>query len=208
MTDQKTFKQVKAQATKEKMLEVARDIILHEGIERLSMNRVAELSGMSKGAVMYHFKTKRELIAALLEDYANHLNSNLESREKEERTHISDPEEAFLAAYINWFRDFDRDNHGWAQIGVSLLAQFFTDPDLVEPVRDWYRKLFSRLGSLQKEEQPKAFLSVMALEGFFFTHKFGLDLMKPEEKEMVYQQILSFFLPVKSSDKVKKASKK
>lgn len=201
MTDQKTFKQVKAQATKEKMLEVARDIILHEGIERLSMNRVAELSGMSKGAVMYHFKTKRELIAALLEDYANHLNSNLESREKEERTHISDPEEAFLAAYINWFRDFDRDNHGWAQIGVSLLAQFFTDPDLVEPVRDWYRKLFSRLGSLQKEEQPKAFLSVMALEGFFFTHKFGLDLMKPEEKEMVYQQILSFFLPGKSSDK-------
>ena len=91
---------------------------------------------------------------------------------------------------------------------VSLLAQFFTDPDLVEPVRDWYRKLFSRLGSLQKEEQPKAFLSVMALEGFFFTHKFGLDLMKPEEKEMVYQQILSFFLPGKSSDKVKKASKK
>ena len=48
----------------------------------------------------------------------------------------------------------------------------------------------------------------MALEGFFFTHKFGLDLMKPEEKEMVYQQILSFFLPGKSSDKVKKASKK
>ena len=59
MTDQKTFKQVKAQATQEKMLEVARDIILHEGIERLSMNRVAELSGMSKGAVMYHFKTMR-----------------------------------------------------------------------------------------------------------------------------------------------------
>ena len=35
-----------------------------------------------------------------------------------------------------------------------------------------------------------------------------INLMKPEEKEMVYQQILSFFLPGKSSDKVKKASKK
>ena len=29
-------------------------------------------------------------------------------------------------------------------------------------------------------------LVIMALEGFFFTHKFGLDLMDAERKEEVY----------------------
>ena len=67
----------KALRTRQTLLTVARTIILNEGIGALTMDKVAEAAGVSKGACMYHFKSKRALQAALLEDYAEHLNTEL-----------------------------------------------------------------------------------------------------------------------------------
>lgn len=39
----------KAQRTKAELLEAARELLLEEGIARLSMDRVAERAGVSKG---------------------------------------------------------------------------------------------------------------------------------------------------------------
>ena len=71
----------KALRTRQTLLTVARTIILNEGIGALTMDKVAEAAGVSKGACMYHFRSKRALQAALLEDYAEHLNTELERHE-------------------------------------------------------------------------------------------------------------------------------
>lgn len=176
----------KALKTRSELLEAARAIIVELGIERLSMDRVAEQSGMSKGAVMYHFKTKRALLAALVEEYAEHLEEKLREGEA---LFSGTPEETFFPGYIEWFRAFDRDDANWAQIGTSLCSQNFHDPALLEPVRRWYEKTIDRLRSMPKARQPMAFLCVMALEGLFYSHKFGLDPLRPDEKRIVFETI-------------------
>ena len=169
----------KARETRRRMIECAEKIILEDGIETLSMDRVAARAGMSKGAVMYHFPTKRALLAALVESYAEHLDARL----REAETLLSGaPAEKFIPAYVRWFRDFDADNHGWADIGLSLLVLKVRDPELLEPVRRWYAKTYARVLALPEERRTMTLVALMALEGFFYTHKFGLDLMPAEEK--------------------------
>ena len=71
----------KAIRTRASIIAAARSIILKEGIGALTMDRAAQEAGMSKGACMYHFKTKRALHAALIEDYAAHLESQMKRHE-------------------------------------------------------------------------------------------------------------------------------
>ena len=56
----------------------------------------------------------------------------------------------------------------------------------MKPVRDWYRKLFTRIEVLPEAERIPALIAVMALEGFFYTHKFGVDLMAPGMKDAAW----------------------
>ena len=58
----------KAQKTRQSILAASRAVILEEGIAALTMDRVAQQAGLSKGACMYHFKNKRALQAALIEE--------------------------------------------------------------------------------------------------------------------------------------------
>ena len=71
----------KALRTRAAIIAAARGIILKEGIGALTMDRAAQAAGMSKGACMYHFKNKRALHAALIEDYAAHLDGQMKRHE-------------------------------------------------------------------------------------------------------------------------------
>lgn len=51
----------KAIKTRQSILDAAKAIIIEEGIGALTMERAATKAGISKGACMYHFKSKRAL---------------------------------------------------------------------------------------------------------------------------------------------------
>lgn len=170
----------KAIRTRQSILEAARAIICEEGLAALTMDRAAQKAGISKGACMYHFKNKRQLQAALIEEYAEHLNEQLA---RHEALFKGRPDETLVPGYVAWFQSFDRDNRGWAQVGIALLSNFSHDEELMRPVRNWYQRLFMRVEALPAEERIPALIAVMALEGFFYTHKFGLDLIAPDVKK-------------------------
>ncbi|MDO4937718.1 MAG: TetR/AcrR family transcriptional regulator [Sutterellaceae bacterium] len=176
----------KALRTNSNILQAARDVLRTEGIERLSMDRVAAKAGVSKGAVMYHFPTKRALQAALIQDYADHLDSGLK---KHEAMFEGSAEEVLIPAYIEWFKSFSTDNNGWASVGVQILGQQAMDPELLKPISDWYQKLYTRIEQLPEKQRTPMLMAVMTMEGFFFVHKFGLDTMNEELKESVLKAL-------------------
>lgn len=175
----------KAQQTKTLLLQTAREIATREGLERLTMDRVSQCSNMSKGAVMYHFPTKKALIVALFTEYAEHLNSEFEAHVRPFQADHAD--RALLLGFLAWFQSFDKDNKGWANVGIVLLSQHAHDPELLTPVRNWYERVFTRLRQQAGAKKPEHLLVLMALEGLFYTHKFGLDLVTKEEKAQIYE---------------------
>ena len=96
---------------------------------------------------------------------------------------------ALIAAYVRWFREFDADSSEWAQVGVSLLALASHDPELLEPVRAWYRRLIARAEALPFRIRSKVIFCLMAMEGLFFTRKFSLDGMTADQKEAVFSEM-------------------
>lgn len=88
----------KAIKTRQSILDAAKAIIIEEGIGALTMERAATKAGISKGACMYHFKSKRALQAALVEEYAAHLSSELA---RHEALFDGPPEETLVPASSN-----------------------------------------------------------------------------------------------------------
>ena len=153
----------KALRTRAAIIAAARGIILKEGIGALTMDRAAQAAGMSKGACMYHFKNKRALHAALIEDYAAHLDGQMKRHE------------TLVPGFVEWFKTFEADSRDWADVGVALLSNFVHDDELMKPVHDWYQRLWGRILALPEEERVPRFVAIMALEGFFYTKKFGVN---------------------------------
>ena len=166
------------------MLRSARELIVERGIDRLSMDQLALRCEKSKGAVMYHFKTRRALLQALIEEYAEHMTERLRRNEAWAVANLSDPERDDEEA-----REFDADSSEWAQVGVSLLALASHDPELLEPVRAWYRRLIARAEALPFRIRSKVIFCLMAMEGLFFTRKFSLDGMTADQKEAVFSEM-------------------
>jgi TetR/AcrR family transcriptional repressor of nem operon len=60
----------RGEATRQKILDAAQAIILEHGYSAASVDRVLDKTGLTKGAFFYHYKTKNELIRALIDRYA------------------------------------------------------------------------------------------------------------------------------------------
>lgn len=193
----------KALRTRQSIIEAANALVASEGISALTMDNVAKKAGLSKGACTYHFKSKRELQTALLENYVYHLDEQLN---KHEELFEGEPSDTLLSGYIQWFRSFDLDNHGWAAVGTSLLSEYCKDEELMKPVKEWYQKLFERIEQAPKEKQTALLIGIMALEGFFYTHKFGVDLVSPKMKREAWNFMVTSLMP--SRVKTKKSAAK
>ena len=58
-------------ATRNKIMDVAQAMVLDVGLAGTSVEKVIEGAGVTKGTFFYHFKTKHDLAAALIERYAD-----------------------------------------------------------------------------------------------------------------------------------------
>lgn len=173
----------KAQKTKQAIIESAFSIILNEGFEAVTMEHVAEKASVSKGALTYHFNNKRALHLALIENYVAHMD---EEFTKYVSLFSGDEADTIVAGYIEWFKAFQRNNSGWAAVGVSLLSNFVLDEQLMAPVRQWYQRLFDRIAQLPPERRTPVLVCILAMEGLFYAHKFGIDLIPGDMKKALW----------------------
>lgn len=180
----------KAAKTRKKLLDAARSLMVREGVGRLSMDKVAKEAGISKGALLYHFNTRKSLFCALVEDYVDHLNERLNANTNK----YKNAEEPLILGYASWYKDFDKDDRGFALLGVALLALLLHEPEALKPFHDWYAQLFKRVQA-SPIKTPQLITAIMAFEGFFFTHKMGFDSLDKETKAATWQYILEQVAP-------------
>jgi AcrR family transcriptional regulator len=56
-----------AEATKEAILEAAAKVFVEEGVSKATLEEIATAAGVTRGAVYWHFKNKKDIFAALHE---------------------------------------------------------------------------------------------------------------------------------------------
>lgn len=179
-------------------MDATRAFIVREGVGRLSIDKIVKESGTSKGAFLYHFKNRKALFCALVEEYVDHLNERMNAHMGK----YQNSEEPLILGYASWYEDFDKDDGGYAVLGVALLALLLHEPDALKPFHDWYAKVFKMVQD-SPIKTPQLLTAIMAFEGFFFTRKMGFDSLDKETKEATWRYIIEQVAPQPK----KKASK-
>lgn len=154
-----------------KILAAAEAVVRRDGIKRLAIDAVAAEAGVSKGGFFYHFKTKDDLLAALLQSITDELTGEIVALAE------SDPEPRgrTLRSIIRAAFDFDADpgrRDRYVTLTLALLSAAVDSPTLLAEVRRGNDEQLAAAAS-DGLSLAHALLLNSAMEGFWIGQSLG-----------------------------------
>lgn len=170
-------------SARDKIIDAAMDIVRDQGVAKLTLEQAAREAGLSKGGVLYHFKTKDDLVRAMVE----RLTSQCDMLHR--RYYAEEPEGPYRWARTVVRTAFDPNGPASDRISGALLAAVATNPELAAPLHDKFREWVERINS-DSPDPSRAALVCMAMDGYFFERLLGLDVCNDEQCRRVKQAAL------------------
>jgi AcrR family transcriptional regulator len=169
-------------ATREKILAAAAKLVATSGPAELTIEKAAQAASLSKGAVLYHFRSKDALVSALI-------SSSLEKFDATTRRFVERDKNGngrFTRAYANVL--FHRQNNT-SEFAAGLLAAVTTNLSLLEPAVSRHAEIQRRI----EDDGISASLATLirlAADGLYFTRAFGLAPPSDAQAEGVLKLLL------------------
>ena len=66
--------------TKARIIDAAGEVVLRDGVARLTLDAAAAEAGLSKGGVLYHFPTRDALVAGMVEKIIREFDEDIDQR--------------------------------------------------------------------------------------------------------------------------------
>ncbi len=126
---------------REEIMKAADHLFGQVGFEAATTREIAELSGVNKALIHYHFKSKQSLYISVLDDYYTRLDETIQdalSREgtlRERMLAVVDVYVDFLADNLNFSRIVQRESSGGVhldRVREHLMPMFETGRNLLE----------------------------------------------------------------------------
>jgi len=121
---------------KEQILAAAFDVAAHEGLEGMTILQVSRAAGLSPGLVMFHFKTKRALVLAVLDHL---LTTTTVLRVPPEVSSIASPAERWVELLRREMQRFSGE-----PLRIRLTFDFWAAGSRDQEVADRLRAEFAR----------------------------------------------------------------
>ncbi|WP_245992546.1 TetR/AcrR family transcriptional regulator [Prauserella muralis] len=124
------------------MLAAAQRVFAERGIDAASVDEVAAAAGLTKGAVYSSFRSKNELVLALMEEYvADRLQESVDALDARH-----DAGEGLLAVGARLVAAM-RTDPTWQRLLIAYAVRADRDPELRAALRDRRRRLRAALAS-------------------------------------------------------------
>ncbi len=127
-------------ATRKSVLAAAADLVVTEGVAKLTLDAVAERALLSKGGILHHFATKDSLIAAMIEDVVARFEEDLTRHMQGENGPGS-----FARAFLRACLDPDGALTRTLRVSAGILAAVAINSQLLAPLRRRYDEWRQRL---------------------------------------------------------------
>ncbi|MFZ0159160.1 MAG: TetR family transcriptional regulator [Kineosporiaceae bacterium] len=169
-----------AVATRDLILRAAQDVVLTEGVAHLTLEQAAERAGLSKGGVLYHFRSRNDLVAAMVQRLVQRFDVGVRAR------HQAAPAASFAHAYVEECLVEATSEHEQREerVGAALIAAIAARPDLLRPLREafagWQRQLED-----DAADPVEATVARLAADGLWLCELFGIDALTPAMREQV-----------------------
>jgi len=165
--------------TRKRLLDAAASVVRRDGAKALTLDAVAAEAGVSKGGLLYHFKTKRDLLDAMLEGWVEEFGTEIAAAEEGK---------GFAHGYVK-----ASDMTGWAAAArateFGLLAAMVDEPAMLEGVRARYAAWQDRLVA-EAGDPVDATVARLAADGLWLNDLLGLAPPAGELREQVMARML------------------
>lgn len=168
-------------SAKKDILNTAKNILMTEGVGKLTTDNLIEKSGISKGGFFYHFKTIDSLISSLADELMKEMSDEIL------KAAANDPirKGAHLRAYINYTFD-ETANH--IALGRSMIEIIFNKIHLDQMI-SYFDDLVARF---YKEDIDKLTVMtiVLTLDGYWHNTHLGIELFSQKEIKKIHQHLI------------------
>jgi AcrR family transcriptional regulator len=155
--------------TKERIIAAAEEVVVRDGVARLTLDAAAAEAGLSKGGVLYHFPTRDALVAGMvakiIEEFDRDIEANLDGE---------DAPGSFTRAYIRaTMQPGSPRPDGQDRLGAALIAAAAAQPTLMVPLQQAADRWQARL---EDDGLDPAVATVLRLacDGLWLCDLFGL----------------------------------
>lgn len=165
-----------ATGTRNRLLDAAATVVRRDGAQALTLDAVAKQAAVSKGGLLYHFKSKHDLVAAMIDRWLADF-----GREMEEA------DDAFVRGYI---KASTPDEHE-----LGMLAALVADPSLLVAVRHQYGIWQDRV-ERESRDPVDATVARLAADGLWLTELLGMGPPTGELRERVVERLSDLTEPL------------
>lgn len=157
-------------AARAQLLQAAARLAADQGLHAITLEKVAEAAGLTKGALQYHFKSRKGLVEALYEDAIGQLQQRMDGHRDADR---GEPEGAAARAYLRGAED-DTEGKGRLDVLRVLTAHSLTDATVrhryLPVLREWMRP-----DPLPPEWSARTMICRLAADGLWLSRLIGYD---------------------------------
>ena len=147
---------------RERILDAAESVVREDGAAHLTLDAAAERAGVSKGGLLYHFKTKEALLQAMID---RHMRS-LRERHAVALASLPPGPGRELKAWVLVTIDHEK-NAADKRMSCSMLAAAANDPRLTEPFQQFQQWRLRTVQEAAAAGLPfaRAAVIILALDG-------------------------------------------
>jgi AcrR family transcriptional regulator len=160
-------------STQDKIIDAAMAVVREQGVARLTIDEAARAAGVSKGGVLYHFKSKDDLIGAMV----TRLIDQCEALQQHHYDQL--PAEPNRWAKAALLAAFDPGGPARDPVGGALLAAVTVNRELVRPLDDKAKEWVKRIRS-DSPDPELAMLVTLAMDGLWLHDMVGLQPLQEE----------------------------
>ena len=168
-----------ARDTRERLLDAAVAVVRRDGAQSLTLDAVAAQAGVSKGGLLYHFKSKRQLLDGMVDRWLAEWQDQIDSEAGAG---------GFLTGYVH------ATHLGGAgpqerEAEFGLIAALIAEPAVLEVVRDRYEAWQAKV--VETADDPvEATVVRLATDGLWFADLLGFAPPRGELREQVLARLL------------------
>lgn len=167
----------KAEGRREEILQAAGAVLVEWGVEKLTLDAVAERAGVSKGGLLYHFRSKDALLLAMVERLMALSDASIEA-ELERGGESEGTPGRYLRAYVRSCISEDgslsEDDQETMAVGIVLLGAVTRQPRLLQAMSALDKRWQQRIDN-DGLDRNVALVLRTAADGFWMSMLLGFE---------------------------------
>lgn len=163
------------------ILEAAARVVQRGGITDVTFDSVAEEAGLTKGGIMYHFRTRDSLLAGIHDHLAAMWEADMVAVAGNECAELT-PDER-LVAYI------DITAHSATRTELLFMLEGATNPELIRPWNDVLDRWAPRLDVDLSETALDKVMARLAADGLWMYECLTDHPLTPEARRVIAEHI-------------------